>query len=132
MPFPGEVVPLSHQISDGDNTLVIKASVVDDTGTVMPGSPFTLANVGSGKYTNNSLIMPANVLYLEITYNAYLADGATPSKWGSWGSVAAKQVVQSGTLSLVQVERIEAVVRLKPKITAMLKPRRIAAVVKEC
>lgn len=70
MPFAGEILPLSFQLLDQDDTKFCKAVVTDPNGFVIPGSPATLVNIGGGKYTNDTVLMP-NEDYVECTYEPY-------------------------------------------------------------
>jgi hypothetical protein len=119
MPFPGNVVPLSFQAHDRSEVLYVQAEVVDNTGAVIAGSPFTLAHVGNGKYTNDTLIMPSNVKYLEITYHPYTDAGFTTfsDDHATGTAVAVKEVTVDGTLTIVQVERIEGILKKQNKMT---------------
>ena len=76
MPFLGEIVRLTNQLWDGDTGKFVRAIVRKTDGTEVTGSPFTLAHIGNGKYTNNTLLMP-NEDRLDVTYETYDDAGFT-------------------------------------------------------
>lgn len=72
----GNTIPLTLQLEDGATTLFPQAVVRNPAGTALTGSPFDLAHVGSGKYTNISLSMPVED-FIEVTYIVFTNSGHT-------------------------------------------------------
>lgn len=70
MPKVGELVPLSHQLWDGETAAVVHAVVRLPDGTEIAGSPYNMPHIGNGKYRSNSLFMP-NVSRLDVTYECF-------------------------------------------------------------
>jgi hypothetical protein len=70
MPFLGEILPLSFQLLDSDATKFCRAVVTDSAGAPLAGTPVSLSNIGGGKYSSNSLLMP-NLDYVEVRYEPY-------------------------------------------------------------
>jgi hypothetical protein len=70
VPYLGDIIPLSAQILDSDETKYVWAVLVDPDGNPLPESPVDLEHVGGGKYTSDSVTMP-NVSYVECTYEAW-------------------------------------------------------------
>ena len=67
MPKIGDIVPLSVQLFDGDETKFVKGVVRDSSETEVSGSPFALTHVSDGRYENSSLVMPSTA-FLGATY----------------------------------------------------------------
>ena len=67
MPFVGEVIPLSFQLLDGDSSKFCRAILTDPAGAALGASPVTLSNLGGGKYSDDSVVMP-NEDYVECRY----------------------------------------------------------------
>lgn len=77
MPFEGETLPLSLQLHDGDAGKFVRAILVDQDGAFLPASPVTLTHLTSGKYSDDSVVMPATVTYIEVTYETFDDAGFT-------------------------------------------------------
>ena len=76
MPFLGEVIPLSFQLLDSDNSKFCRAVLTDPAGAPLAGSPVTMVNIGGGKYTSDSVVMP-NQDYVECRYEPFNDAGFT-------------------------------------------------------
>lgn len=74
---PAEILPLELLLVDGDDGKFPVAYVVDQDHIPITGSPFTLANIGLGRYVNDSYILPNNYVTrrLTATYITYLDAG---------------------------------------------------------
>lgn len=70
MPFTGEIIPLSFQLLDGDASKFCRAILTDASGTPLAESPVTMSNIGGGKYSDDTVLMP-NIDYVEATYEPY-------------------------------------------------------------
>lgn len=71
MPFVDETLPLSLQLFDFDATKFTRVVLKNNSGTSLVGSPFNLVHIGNGKYTNDTVVMPAGVDYIEATYETF-------------------------------------------------------------
>lgn len=69
-----ESVPLDLLLIDGDDEKYVLAHLFDATYTPVPGSPFTLTNIGLGRYVNSSFVLPLISTYgrLTATYIVYM------------------------------------------------------------
>jgi len=67
MPTLGQPIPLSHQMLDGDDTKYVTAVLRRPDGTELAGSPYSLVNIGGGKYSLDTVDMP-DYDYIECTY----------------------------------------------------------------
>jgi hypothetical protein len=76
MPFAGETIPLSFQLLDSDATKFCRAILEEPDGTALAASPVTMVNLGSGKYTNDTVVMP-NIDYVECRYEPFNDAGFT-------------------------------------------------------
>jgi hypothetical protein len=63
-------MPLAIQLFDCNTTKYVKATVLDATGTAIVNSPVTLTNVGTGLYTNFSLLTSTSPYYV-VQYLVY-------------------------------------------------------------
>lgn len=77
MPFEGDTLPLSFQLHDGAEDKYVRATVVDDTGSALTGSPVSMGHLVAGKYTSDAIVMPAGVKYVEATYDVFNDAGFT-------------------------------------------------------
>ena len=77
MPNVGDTVPLSVQLFDSDTTKFARATVRDDSGTPVSGSPFSLGHVGNGRYESSSLLFPSGTNYVNATYEIFDDAGFT-------------------------------------------------------
>ena len=72
----GQLLPITFQLHDLDDTKFCRAVVRDHTGSQVGFSPVVLSNVGSGQYRNYSATM-TNVPFLTATLEAYDDAGFT-------------------------------------------------------
>lgn len=76
MPYVGEILPLSCQLLDGDDTKFLRAVLKEPDGTELAVSPVTMVNIGGGKYSSDTVPMP-NLDYVEATYESFDDAGFT-------------------------------------------------------
>lgn len=70
MPFVGEVLPLSLQLLDGATNKFVRATIFEKPSNATFGV-FAVPHIGLGKYTLSTVLMPAGVDYLDVTYEVY-------------------------------------------------------------
>lgn len=73
----GDTVPLVLQLFDGVTTKYVRATVTNQAGTAVSGSPFTLTHQALGKYVNSSLVMPSGVSFIVAHYRVFDDAGFT-------------------------------------------------------
>lgn len=73
----GDTVPLVLQLFDGVTTKHVRATVTNQAGTAVSGSPFTLTHQALGKYVNSSFVMPSGVTFLVAHYRVFDDAGFT-------------------------------------------------------
>lgn len=73
----GDTVPLVLQLFDGVTTKHVRATVTNQAGTAVSGSPFTLTHQALGKYVNSSLVMPSGVSFIVAHYRVFDDAGFT-------------------------------------------------------
>ena len=71
MPFAGDTIPLSMQLHDGATDRFVKATVIDDDNIAIAGSPFNMPHQQLGKYSSDAAVMPAAVLFVDVTYEVF-------------------------------------------------------------
>lgn len=74
MPFVGEVIPLSFQLLDQDASKFCRAVLSNPAGTTF--ATVSMVNLGGGKYTNDTVLMP-NEDYVECQYQPFNDAGFT-------------------------------------------------------
>lgn len=67
----GDTVPLVLQLFDGATNKYVRATVTNQAGTAVSGSPFTLTHQALGKYVNSSLVMPSGVSFIVAHYRVF-------------------------------------------------------------
>lgn len=72
----GDQIPLQLQLFDGATGKFPQAVVKDATGTAISGSPFDLAHVANGHYSNLTAVMPSTA-FVTIQYLVYSDAGHT-------------------------------------------------------
>jgi hypothetical protein len=76
--FPGDTLPLSLQIEDGNDTKFVKAFLYYDNGTPFSTATIALAHLANGKYVNDSLTMPPGAFkWIDVTYKVFDDAGFT-------------------------------------------------------
>lgn len=77
MPQVGELIPLSLKLPEAATDKFVKATLRNDAGAQIAGSPGTLTHVGEGQYTNNTFLMPAGTDYVNVAYQVFDDAGFT-------------------------------------------------------
>lgn len=77
MAAPGDILPITMKLADGNNSVFVKASVRNDMGSHLPGSPVSLPNVGIGRYSSAAFTMPEIANFVTADYQVYQDAGFT-------------------------------------------------------
>lgn len=72
----GGPVPLALQLPVDDDTVFVRATVLNSSNSAVTGSPFSLSYMGQGKYASSALLMP-NVPWIKAIYEVFNNSGFT-------------------------------------------------------
>jgi len=70
VPVVGQTIPLALKLWDGVSDKYVKATVRDNAGVEITGSPVLLSHVGEGNYKVDTLLMP-DVDFVTTSYIVY-------------------------------------------------------------